>query len=76
MLSQVRFSTETSIAFASGSSDKQMFYAVPWENNCVLIGVTDTEFSGNPDDIEVSDNEIEYLLKGRSEEHTSELQSH
>ncbi len=63
VLSGKRFSSSPAIAFTSARHDVHMFYAVPWENNSVVIGVTDTEFSDRPDSVRVSDDDVQHLLK-------------
>ncbi len=42
--------------------DKRIFFIIPWKGNS-LIGTTDTDFSGNPNDVKVEDEDIEYLFK-------------
>ncbi|VAX36691.1 Glycerol-3-phosphate dehydrogenase [hydrothermal vent metagenome] len=42
--------------------DKRIFFVIPWKGN-TLVGTTDTDFTGNPDDVCAQDEDIAYLLK-------------
>ena len=41
--------------------DQRIVFAIPYETNFTLIGTTDLEFHGNPDQLAIDDNEIAYL---------------
>ncbi len=41
--------------------DDRLFFVIPWEKK-TLVGTTDTDFSGNPDQLTVNSEEREYLL--------------
>lgn len=41
--------------------DRRVFFLVPWYG-ATLVGTTDTDYQGDPDDLRVEDVEIEYLL--------------
>jgi glycerol-3-phosphate dehydrogenase len=43
--------------------DGRVFFVLPWLGK-TLIGTTDTDWSGCPDGVSVTDAEIEYLLEG------------
>ncbi len=45
----------------SHKNDARIFFVIPW-NNLSLIGTTDTDYSGSPDDIRVFDEDIDYLI--------------
>lgn len=45
----------------SHKNDGRIFFVIPW-NNLSLIGTTDTDYSGSPDDVKVFDEDIEYLI--------------
>lgn len=45
------------------SKDRRIFFVIPWRGQ-TLIGTTDTDYEGNPDRVEVDDNDVEYLLSG------------
>ena len=37
-------------------------FAIPYESDYTLIGTTDQEYRGDPADIRIDDDEIDYLL--------------
>jgi len=41
--------------------ENRIFFVIPWKGNS-LVGTTDTDFTGNPDDVRVEEEDIEYLL--------------
>jgi glycerol-3-phosphate dehydrogenase len=41
--------------------DRRILFLIPW-NGYSLLGTTDSPFTGNPDKVEVSQQEIDYLL--------------
>ena len=45
----------------TAESDGRVFFVIPWYER-TLIGTTDTDYKGNPDDIQVEESDIEYLL--------------
>jgi glycerol-3-phosphate dehydrogenase len=45
--------------------DGRVFFVLPWMGK-TLIGTTDTDFSGAPDDLAVREEEIAYLLEGHN----------
>jgi len=42
--------------------DKRVFFVIPWCETCSLIGTTDTDYDGSPDDLSVTADEVDYLL--------------
>lgn len=42
--------------------DGRLFFAVPWEGSS-LIGTTDTDFTGDPDDVVADEDEVQYLIE-------------
>ncbi len=42
--------------------DKRIFFVIPWMGHS-LIGTTDTDFSGNPDEVAVTEDDIKYLVE-------------
>jgi glycerol-3-phosphate dehydrogenase len=42
--------------------DKRIFFVIPWMGNS-LIGTTDTDFTGSPDDVKAEPEDIAYLIK-------------
>ncbi|MDQ2855990.1 MAG: glycerol-3-phosphate dehydrogenase [Acidobacteriota bacterium] len=47
--------------YIEARADRRPFFVIPW-NGQVLIGTTDTHYEGDLDAVEISDDEIEYLL--------------
>jgi len=41
--------------------DRRVFFVIPWMENS-LIGTTDTDYAGNPDDVSVKQEDIDYLI--------------
>jgi glycerol-3-phosphate dehydrogenase len=41
--------------------DERIFFIIPWYGR-TLIGTTDTDYSGSPDDVKVEEEDIDYLL--------------
>lgn len=44
------------------NADGRIVFAIPYEHDFTLIGTTDLDFDGSPDRVEISDDEIEYLI--------------
>ncbi len=42
-------------------SDRRVFFVIPWFGNSI-IGTTDTDFAGNPDEVKAEPEDIKYLL--------------
>ncbi len=47
--------------FLSSQKDSRMFFVIPYRGQ-TLVGTTDTDYSGNPDDVQVEEQDIEYLF--------------
>lgn len=45
----------------TAGSDRRVFFLIPWYG-ATLVGTTDQEFHGDPDDVRVEDADIDYLL--------------
>jgi glycerol-3-phosphate dehydrogenase len=45
----------------SARKDKRIFFAIPWRDY-TLIGTTDTDFKGSPDEVYAERSDVEYLL--------------
>lgn len=54
-------------AYIFQNADGRIVFAIPYENEFTLIGTTDEDFHGNPEDVCISEAEIEYLCKAVSE---------
>ena len=46
--------------------DGRIFFAIPYEQNFTLIGTTDRDYSDEPDNVKISDEEKVYLCKSAS----------
>ncbi|MEM7044484.1 MAG: glycerol-3-phosphate dehydrogenase, partial [Pseudomonadota bacterium] len=44
------------------NADNRIVFAIPYERDYTLIGTTDQEYRGDPADIRIDDDEIDYLL--------------
>jgi glycerol-3-phosphate dehydrogenase len=42
--------------------DKRVLFAIPWDGH-TLIGTTDTDFDGYPDDVKADEQDLDYLLE-------------
>lgn len=62
VLSKKRFPCEHAIVIPSYADDNRLNYSVPWENDSVIIGTTDTDYTGNPDHPLSDEKDVEYLL--------------
>lgn len=51
----------TDALYAEAETDGRPFFVIPW-NGLTMIGTTDLPFAGDLDEVEASDDEIDYLL--------------
>ncbi|MDQ0132735.1 glycerol-3-phosphate dehydrogenase [Neorhizobium galegae] len=58
---------EGSRAYFFQNRDNRIIFAIPYENDFTLIGTTDRDYSGNPRDVKISDEETTYLCDAASE---------
>ena len=63
VFSREKFPADAAILFSSYADDGRSMYAVPWENNSIVIGTTDTEKFDSLDEVKVEENDIQYILK-------------
>ncbi len=63
VFSKDKFPTDAAVLFSSYAGDGRSIYAVPWENNSVVVGTTDTEKFESLDVVKVDENDIQYILK-------------
>jgi glycerol-3-phosphate dehydrogenase len=49
------------------NSDGRVFFAIPFETDFTLIGTTDEDYSGDPDEVAATPEEIAYLCSAASE---------
>ena len=50
-------------AYILQNEDKRIVFVIPYEDDYSLVGTTDVEYSGNPFDAKISDEETSYLVK-------------
>lgn len=50
-------------AYLLQNDDRRVVFATPWEHDLALIGTTDVPFEGRPEDVEVAEHEVAYLLR-------------
>jgi len=50
-------------AYIFQNPDKRIIFAIPFEDDFTLIGTTDMEFHGDPDQVSIVDDEIAYLCE-------------
>lgn len=49
-------------AFIMQNEDQRIVFAIPYRDDYTLIGTTDEEFTGNPSDVSISQDETDYIL--------------
>ncbi len=49
------------------NADERIIFAIPYKLNTTIIGTTDRDFSGDPSDVNISGEEIDYLCDAASE---------
>jgi glycerol-3-phosphate dehydrogenase len=54
-------------AYFFQNRDGRVIFAIPYENDFTLIGTTDRVYRGDPSDVTVADDEIDYLCAAASE---------
>jgi glycerol-3-phosphate dehydrogenase len=54
-------------AYFFQNPDNRIFFAIPYEQDFTLIGTTDRDYPGDPKDVKISPEEIQYLCKAASE---------
>ncbi len=53
--------------FIFQNADNRIIFAIPYEKHFTLIGTTDISFSGDPKNVEISEEEVSYLCSAASE---------
>ncbi|MGP2492234.1 glycerol-3-phosphate dehydrogenase [Mesorhizobium sp. PUT5] len=54
-------------AYFFQNRDGRIIFAIPYEDEFTLIGTTDRDFPGDPHDVRISEEEIDYLCTAASE---------
>ena len=60
-------------AYIFQNADGRIIFAIPYENEFTLIGTTDRDFYGNPDNVAISAEETDYLCRAASEYFLDEI---
>ena len=60
-------------AYIFQNEDGRIIFAIPYEDSFTLIGTTDQDFHGNPDEVSISEEETDYLCKAASEYFVTEI---
>ncbi|RXK34338.1 glycerol-3-phosphate dehydrogenase [Arsenophonus endosymbiont of Bemisia tabaci Asia II 3] len=50
-------------AYILQNEDHRIVFVIPWMDEFSIIGTTDVEYQGDPKDVHIDNNEINYLLK-------------
>ena len=54
-------------AYIFQNPDQRIIFAIPYQHDFTLIGTTDIDYSGNPEDVAAGSDEIAYLCQAVSE---------
>jgi len=54
-------------AYIFQNDDNRIIFAIPFQDKFTLIGTTDVDFNGKPDDVAIDDDEINYLCEAANE---------
>ncbi len=60
-------------AYIFQNADGRIIFSIPYENDFTLIGTTDVDFSGDPSEVNITQEEIDYLCKAASEYFTKQI---
>lgn len=55
------------------NSDGRIIFAIPYEQDFTLIGTTDVDYHGDPGEVAIDEEEIDYLCKAASEYFTTPI---
>lgn len=50
-------------AFIMQNTDKRIVFAIPYREHYTLLGTTDVEYKGDPNDVAITEEETHYILK-------------
>src|SRR5699024_2351057 len=53
--------------------DKRIVFVIPWMEDFSIIGTTDIEYKGDPRQVKIDDNEMDYLLNVYNEHFKKQL---
>jgi glycerol-3-phosphate dehydrogenase len=60
-------------AYIFQNDDGRIIFAIPYEDRFTLIGTTDVDYHGKPDDVQISPEEIQYLCDSAGEYFTTSI---
>ncbi|MBL4901673.1 MAG: glycerol-3-phosphate dehydrogenase [Desulfocapsa sp.] len=60
-------------AYIFQNGDGRIIFAIPFESDFTLIGTTDVDFQGKPDEVEIDSTEISYLCEAANEYFTTRI---
>lgn len=60
-------------AYILQNEDHRIVFVIPWLDEFSIIGTTDVEYKGDPKDVKIDDNEIDYLLNVYNAHFTKQL---
>jgi glycerol-3-phosphate dehydrogenase len=63
----VRKLYEHDAAYIFQNGDGRIFFLIPYERDFTLIGTTDQDFTGDPSEVRISADEIDYLCRSAGE---------
>ncbi|WP_163133903.1 glycerol-3-phosphate dehydrogenase [Agarivorans sp. Alg241-V36] len=55
------------------NTDKRIVFVIPYQQQYSLIGTTDVEYQGNPSDVAISDEEVNYLCDVVNQHFTQQI---
>lgn len=55
------------------NEDNRIVFVIPWMDEFSIIGTTDVEYHGDPQEVKIDDSEIDYLLKVFNEHFSHQL---
>lgn len=61
-------------AFIMQNDDQRIVFAIPYLDKYTMIGTTDREYTGDPNQVEITQSEIEYLLDVSNDHFKKKLQ--
>jgi len=60
-------------AYIFQNADDRIIFAIPFQNRFTLIGTTDVDFHGKPDEVKIDSKEINYLCEAANEYFTTQI---
>jgi glycerol-3-phosphate dehydrogenase len=60
-------------AYIFQNDDDRIIFAIPFQNKFTLIGTTDVDYHGKPDEVKIDSEEIDYLCEVASEYFTTQI---